>query len=412
MIRPSFFIADVTGFVYCKAWGWYYFITNVSYDINGAQYIECELDALGTWRSAILGSKAFIQYSSTEYSNLITDQRITRKCDTTITHTSMESIFTDEDNSFVLFITVGGEYSQSAYEGGYNYYAFSETGWNDFCAMMCNGDFEEDIKKIFTDVNGGLISARRVPIKQAELPVETVSSIRVGRANIPYTAYKLSSTYIHKTIEMTSPNHEYTFQQWSPYTRLKMYIPFIGNIDIPSDYYGRTLLVDYVIDLASGIMDMSICSNNINNKLITLSSEVGGQLPTSVNNVNIGKAITSGASAIGALMTGNVVGAVAEAASAVSTGITDHISNKGTFGAGRSEKLGTDFILYKIYWQPVFNINNSDFIEICGKPCYQVMSLEGLTGYIQTIGFSIDISALDEVKQRINQAMDSGVYLE
>ena len=413
-ISPKFFVGDVSGYVYCKAWGWYYFISNISYDINGAQYIECDIDVLGTWKEAILNTKAFVKYSTSNYDKYVVDSRIARRADTSVVHSTHESIFTDEepDNEFVLFITIGGEYSSTAYDGGYNYYAFSETGWNDFCAYLCNADFEDNIKKIFTDVVGGLISARRVPIKTSELPLQEVSSIRVGRAEIPYPAWKLSARYIHKSFTLSVPSYPATFEHWHPYMRVKLYIPYIGPVDIPTDQYGQDILVDYVVDLTSGQMDVNLCRHNINNKLMSLTSEVGGQLPTSVNNVNMLKVAANGASAIGALAAGNAVGAVAEAASAVSTGLTDHISSKGSFGAGRSEILGSDFVLYKIMWQRVSNFHEADFYEICGGPNYTVRSLEGLEGYVQTIDFSVDISAPDVVKAMINESMDSGVYLE
>ena len=146
--------------------------------------------------------------------------------------------------------------------------------------------------------------------------------------------------------------------------------------------------------------------------MITLSAEVGGQLPTSVNNVNLLKVASNGASALGAIATGNPIGALEQAASAVSTGLTDNITSKGIFGGGRSEYLGTDFILYSIDWQPVFNANNADYIALHGRPCYRVIPLTNLTGYVETINFSIEIASTTDIKDMINSALDTGIYIE
>lgn len=414
-INPSFFLGDVTGYTYLKAWGNYYFIDRVAYDINGAQYINCSIDVLATWKEQIKATSAFVRYSSSNYSNKIIDNRIGRITDTTVHGIEYDSIFESEnvDNEFVFFITIGGEYSQTAYEGGYNYYVFTETGWNDFCALLCNSTWEVDIKKFFASVDSGLISCRRMPIKQSELPIEQVSSIRIGRVDIPYPAYKLSKRYIQKDIEMEIENYQSDFDQWSPYTRLKMYIPFIGTIDLPTDQFkDKKIITRYVVDLVTGQMDIHICHRNARNIVLALSTEVGGTLPTSVNNVNLLKVGLHGASAVTALANKNVVGAIEQAAESISAGLTDNIGNKGTFGGGRSELLETRFILFTWNWTAVSNMPNQSYLELYGKPCYQVIPLSGLTGYVETMGFAIDISAISEVKDMINQAMDKGIYLE
>ncbi len=416
-INPTFYLKGTDDYVYCKAWGWYYFVHRIGYDIDGAQMVYCNIDVLASFKAQILGTRAFVKYSSSNYSNKIIDDRVTRYTDTTWNHESYDSIFVDSEadfkNEYVFFVTVGGEYSQGGYSGGYNYYVFTETGWNDFCALLCNGDYETDIKKFFASVDSGLISCRRMPIKPESLPTEAVDGIRIGRVSIPYPALKLSQRYIHRTIHAELPVYKYDFNQWSPYTRLKMYIPFIGTIDLPTDLFkDDTVLIDYVVDLVSGQMDVHICHNSLNNIVQTFTTEIGGQLPTSVNNVNLAKVAAHGASAVGLLAAKNVVGAMEQAASAVSAGLSDNIGNKGTFGGGRSEVLQSQFILYSIYWQPVFNPANTDFIELYGRPCYKVLSLSELTGYVQTIDFSIDLSALDVIKDSINSLMDTGVYIE
>ena len=416
-INPTFFLKGTDDYVYCKAWGMYYFVHRISYDIDGAQMVYCNLDVLATFKADILNTKAFVKYSSSNYSAKIIDDRIARYTDTTWNSNEYDSIFVDSEtdfqNEYVFFVTVGGEYSQGAYTGGYNYYVFSETGWNDFCAMLCDSTFEVDIKKFFADVDSALISCRRMPVKTASLPTESVSSIRIGRVDIPYTALKLSGRYIHRTIHATIPTYKTDFNQWAPYVRLKMYIPFIGTVDLPTDLFkDDTVLIDYVLDLVSGQMDVHICHHSLNNIVQTFTTEVGGQLPTSVNNVNLAKVAAHGASAVGLLAAKNVVGSLEQAASAVSAGLSDNVGNKGSFGGGRSEVLQSQFILYSIYWSSVMSPNNQDFIDVYGRPCYKVLQLTNLTGYVQTIDFRIEISSLDVIKDMINSAMDAGVYIE
>lgn len=404
-------------YAYIEDWGRYYFVSSCDLNNEHICRINLELDDLATYKSFILATTAYVKYSSSDYSNRIIDNRISRKTDTTFRSNDYESIFENPEETGtgenVFFITVGGEYSSQAYDGGYNYYQFSETGWNDFCAMMCDSNFENDIKAFFADVDSGLISCRRMPIKTSELDLGPVSSIRIGRANIPYPANILTKRYIHKTIEAKIPNYHSDFEQWSPYIRLKLYIPYIGIVDLPTDLFkDDDVIIDYVVDLTNGQMDVHVCHHTTENIVCNFTTEVGGSLPTSVNNVNFAKVAANTASAVGLLASKNVVGALEQAAEAVNAGISDNIGNKGSFGGGRSEILETRFILYSIYWQPVFSLDNADYIATCGKPCNKVMSLSALTGFCQTVDFSVSIAANKSVIDSINAKMDAGVYIE
>lgn len=404
-------------YCYIEEWGRYYFVQTC--DLQNEHIYECKLtlDDLATYKTQILAQTAYVKYSSSEYSNRIVDNRITRFADVTITHNDYDSIFENPEDTGhsenVFFITVGGEYSPTAYEGGYNYYQFSESGWNDLCAMLCDSNIENDIKTFFADVASGLISCRRMPIKTNELDLGGVSAIRIGRANIAFPANKINNRYIHKTIEAKIPSYKSDFNQFPPFVRLKMYIPFIGTVDLPTDQFkDDDILIDYVVDLTNGQMDVHLCTHSKNNIIMTFSTEIGGQLPTSVNNVNFAKVAANSVSAVGLLASKNVVGALEQAAEAVNSGLSDNLGNKGSFGGGRSEVLDTRFIIYSQYWQPVFNLNNDDFIAKCGKPCFKVIPLAELTGYVETLNFSISLPVNKSVIDSINAKLDAGIYIE
>ena len=75
-LHPSFFITGDNDWEYLKAWDMYYFITKVDYDINGAQYIECLIDVLGTWRDEIFATRAFVTYSTKIFNKYLKDSRV------------------------------------------------------------------------------------------------------------------------------------------------------------------------------------------------------------------------------------------------------------------------------------------------------------------------------------------------
>ena len=83
----------------------------------------------------------------------------------------------------------------------------------------------------------------------------------------------------------------------------------------------------------------------------------------------------------------------------------------GSYSGGRSE-YASRFIQLTV--EKYLTANEPDNLtEIEGRPVCKVDELSSyLNGYIQTKGFSIEVSALDTVRDMINSAMDSGVYLE
>ena len=86
------------------------------------------------------------------------------------------------------------------------------------------------------------------------------------------------------------------------------------------------------------------------------------------------------------------------------------VSNVGSCDGSASELLTASISLtVKEY---ASRIEPDNLTELAGRPCHKVRSLTGLSGYVQTAGFSADIDTLQNVIEEINTLMDSGVYIE
>ena len=86
------------------------------------------------------------------------------------------------------------------------------------------------------------------------------------------------------------------------------------------------------------------------------------------------------------------------------------VSNTGTCDGSCAELLSTEILLtVKEY---ASRIEPSNLNQLAGRPCNKVRSLTGLSGYVQTAGFSVDVSALSSIRDEINNLMDNGVYIE
>lgn len=435
-IKPSFFITNITDFVYCKAWDWYYYITNIAYDINGAQYIECELDVLGTWRDAIMSTRAFVKYSSSKYNEFIKDERIatTGKMIAKSSSLSLADYISEHDTYMYLLTTYSCDEEEYGNNGIRSYYLTNAEMTYLIQALFVNGEsFFGSIEQSFADLKDAIIDISCVPWAVAETMGEQCEVI-IGKYNTHCMAHGASTeaVVINDAIILSEVLPK-DFRIMSPYSYGKLYLPFVGVVDISLEEAQL-----------SGLLFFGIISNVLTRKITyivyTGSSNVtdakaqvlgvyhgtfGIQIPIAyLYNDNaqgfIGDAFSAGGSlavAIGGAMTGQYVPAVWGAASFIQSEVSAFMkaNTKSTsMIGGLSGNYGWSYcprIKLEVF-TPEVSAEPDSLTGLYGRPLLQVATMNELSGYVETRGFEIDISAPSTIKDKINELMDSGVYLE
>ena len=177
-----------------------------------------------------------------------------------------------------------------------------------------------------------LIDLRLYPFDVKSLP--TVSSnqqdIILGRHNTQVEGYLMTtnSTAILDLGAIYIKEKHHSFLDYEPYTKINLYIPYIGSIEIlPSIYMNRTLSVKLIVDFITGAATAVVYCNGIpmvyQNGIMGISVAMTGDNAAEYANGIIGNivgAVGSAAGAIGKFATGNVIGGVKETVSAVSSG--------------------------------------------------------------------------------------------
>ena len=107
---------------------------------------------------------------------------------------------------------------------------------------------------------------------------------------------------------------------------------------------------------------------------------------------------------------GAYAGLIAGAAKATMSEFKKDFSTMGGFGGGYGEELITGYYLIEYTFDT--QTEPSELRGLYGRPLCKVVRIGDLSGYVQTHGFSIELSAMDTVRDMINALMDSGVYLE
>lgn len=417
-IKPSFFITSIADFVYCKAWDWYYYITNIAYDINGAQYIECELDVLGTWRDAIMSTRAFVRYSTKDFSTRIPDTRIS-----TLTGVTIES-----------FNNLFGEIYSS--QDMYQYYlsVLGESGVDDWLlttnelrsiinALIENGsDVFGSLTTQFTDAISCLIKCRIIPLSEnAFAGTREGEHVMLGKYDTGVTGFHMSRTWGYGQ-DFVTVNHPSDFRIMEPYSYCKVTLPFAGTFDISLDelYDTNKLYFSYAYNASTGkisyrlFRDNPIASESNANVLGQYNGEFGIDVPIGAQEMSNPIGTLSGIASLASMVLApNPVTASATIASSRQAymGMQKTTSMIGGYGGNGGWNL--DRRLRVEVFSKELSANPDSMTELYGRPLDAVRDISGLVGgYVQTEGFHIDISAPKTIRDMIDQAMDSGVYLE
>ena len=201
----------------------------------------------------------------------------------------------------------------------------------------------------------------------------------------------------------------------APYHEIYLYIPCIGVTTIsPSDVIGETAIhVDLTLDKLSG--DVIINVGTASKVLAQYTTNVAVNYPVGFSNVDPAGAITSVAGAVGAL-SGAVNPAIGAAVAGL--GLTNIIQPQpetiGSNGGGAFLGL-VGYTGYKVYCFTIFHdttVTPASISAIKGTPYNGVLSLSGISGYVQTMDASVAGSMTDTEREEINNLLNGGVYIE
>lgn len=406
----------------------YYWIDDIVYVSANLVELHCSIDVLATYKENILKQDAYVLYSSSNFDKRLIDTRIPFKSDNALRTDEQDDnsvLFQDEAdaNGSVVFVTIGGKEQEGEYFGGYNYYVLTEAQWKSaLCKLSNSNGIWEDLKNYFGDAANSIIFARRYPIDIHKMPINDSpyarENIKAGKWEIDYTAFPLLSTCIEKELVLTVPGYLGDFTEWEPYTSYKMYIPFLGTVDLAPSDFSNKILVKYVINLLTGLMTVNLCrGEHPENIAASFTTEVGEALPTIANQTSIGSAISSGIGAagwsVGAAAAGSgVMGitALMMASSAISSSMSSTSKQHGSFGGSRSEVAYNKFILQVLRQQHTLSL--TEITDLYGRPYGKIVKLSTLTGYCQTREFHMDLDAQKSIIEQIEEMMDGGVYIE
>ena len=285
--------------------------------------------------------------------------------------------------------------------------------------FLWSGAFDLDTyKKLFSDPMESIIGLSIVPIAPDTAGSKNVTfgSIDSG-VSMPY----LSSQY--KKLECGSVNIEKyvgCFMDYSPYTKISIYLPYIGIRDLsPDDITGGSISVTYIVDVLTGACACFI-SHSSKGVLYSYNGSCISNIPLTAANFsgaiqNAVSAIIGGVGVVAGMATGAAPVTAAGVAGLLNSAANTAINSKPHIQ--RSGNLGGSAGIMSV--QKPFIIIERPNLSVPNQVQHYVGQTSNLTRYLgECSGFTMveyihlhDIPATSEELREIENLLKGGVIL-
>ena len=408
-INPTFFVASTDQYVYCKAWGMYYFVNKISYDIDGAEVVYCNLDVLGTWRNTIHNSTFFIERcADSNYYNVdLRDDALS--AEDMVSSVSSASTYCNIASDLLYVVKLLGRGTTNGI-GTFimNRFAledFFSQMWIDIDGGLGLGDLEEFMQMWLADPARYVVGVYSSPIG-ASVYANNVSNEQVyiggHETNLYFDRINMGEVKVVENLQLNMPTSIYTdFRKTdNAFSQYTIYIPTIGTVPLSPDLMDTTLTVDIGADLLSGDLLFTLKSDGD-----IVASYTGNCYATqSIGAVNQASNIMSGAIATeSGIMSGNVGGII----NGIKTGMQVSPSVIGSQGGTGAVTIANEIVI------TCMQKSSAEFPLVdYGRPCCKNLRLGNLKGFIKCGNPSVEVSAMDVAKEMINTKLRDGVFIE
>lgn len=309
------------------------------------------------------------------------------------------------------------------------------TAWNlspsqlaELAKKLWSPDALEVLKQYFTNPMGAILSLSIIPVA----PKTSSGVIHLGGYNTEITANKLGTDYVNFDCGSIPINRYYgSYLDYSPFTKISCYLPYIGEVDIdPDQVMQKTLRIKYHINCITGeavallLADGSVFANysgNCAKQMPICQSDFSSIVSASVQLCST--LITAGATAgMGGVPEKSLFGATTEATKASESLVKANSSLLGSVMSAKmnyrhSSQLGTG--AGQLAPQAPFltiirpNLDLADnYKAYTGYPCNKNLDLSALHGFTvaEACNLSVPSASLEEISE-IKELLLKGVIL-
>ena len=302
----------------------------------------------------------------------------------------------------------GGESSYNALNVISRTYYITTSNLRSLSQFLWSDNFTKNIKLLTNDPIENIVSCKMLPF----ILHGSESTVVCGNVDTGVNAESIANNCYQVLGSINIPSYYNNFLDYAPYTKLTIFLPFIGFKELDCNLYiGKPLTVAYIHDIITGTCKAMLYSDNI--YVQSFDGISGIDIPlTASNNSQISNAFIGSAVGSVAQFFGDPIGGLLSLGKAtVSSALaTQHYSTQGSY----SPSCGAyeTHVCYIIVDRPSMQYSktyNHDY----GRPCNLSQTIGNLKGFTKMCG-NIDcsgISCTENEKEMIRQLLTSGIYV-
>ena len=258
----------------------------------------------------------------------------------------------------------------------------------------------DSLLKVQSDALSNIVSCKLLPFSLSG----TGKLIKIGNIDTQVTALEIDSQVIRKSGGSLKLSRYFNnFLDYAPYTKISLYLPFIGFSQIENEYMYDGVEVEYLFDIITGEMLVLLKSNG--KTFRTINGSFGIDIPfSSTNKAQIEGSFLSkiakdviDVNPIGLLDTYTDI-----ATSRFKTSNSSSPSSVCAYSAPLQCFVTVD--------RPILN-KPSSYNHDVGQKCVGSYYLRNLKGYTEVENIELNCPCTDSEKNEILSLLRNGVYL-
>lgn len=284
-------------------------------------------------------------------------------------------------------------------------YAMTIERLNQLGGFLWGANIFDEFSLVNSNPIENIISCKNIPISLSG----TDEIIHLGNVDTGTNGAKVASNFSTLNVgQIALPTKYNSFLDFAPYTKVTIYLPYIGFKEIDATIaIGKTLKVAYVADVITGGCIAQIFINGV--RFYEFSGEMGVDIPiTASNRAQVEASYISNAVGMGAsLASGNITGAV----DSVLASATAKYNYSSTDTPNANCVASVNRTCYVIIERPTYQ-ELSQFNHTKGKMCNLSKTIGSLKGFT-ICDANIDlkgITATEQEKQEISSILSSGFF--
>lgn len=296
----------------------------------------------------------------------------------------------------------------------YSIYNPAQAELNNFGAWLWSGNFVDQLLKLFSSPMDAIIGLHKVYATPA---TGGPQNIKVGYLDSGVPSRIVTRQYT--TIDCGTVNcYEYfgNVLDYNPYTNIRLYLPFIGIIDLSnSDVMRSNVNVVYHVDVLSGacLAEVKITRDGGGGTLYQYAGNAATTLPISSGSyMGVVSSVSSVATrALAGFASGGALGAIASGATGVLNAQGTNIVHSGGF-SGNAGAMGCKKPYLIIERPQTETADNTATLIGYGSNLYTELSAcKGLTT-VKAVHVDTVTTATENEKNLIEQALKQGVIIK